>query len=139
MRFDGEIIPPTTGRYTFSMDGSVGDKAALDLGKMQLSLNEMADAADPALTLSLQAGRPVTLHLEYQHRHEPGRVRLSWATPTQGKQVVPTSVFVDAWGRFLTNEGEPADHWLTLTGQWKQALTERLASPPGNGKIAPVH
>ena len=37
-----------------------------------------------------------------------------------------------AWGRFLTNEGQPADHWLALTKKWKHILTERPTTLTGD-------
>ena len=129
MRFEGEIIPPTTGRYVFRVEGASGDQATLDLDQTQTRWSRFPDEADPAFGLLLKQGAAIPLQLEYQHHAALGRLRLTWETPGGECQTVPESAFVDAWGRFLTNEGQPADHWLNLTTKWRRTLTERLATP----------
>ncbi len=39
----------------------------------------------------------------------PGAVQLFCERPNLPRELVPTTAFVDAWGRFLSNEGRPAD------------------------------
>ena len=128
LRFEGKIIPPATGRYMFHSEGVPGDQASLGIGQVEMHYGQFPDAADPAFSLLLKEGDPVTFRLEYQHRDQPGRVRLDWETPGEGQQPVPASAFIDSWGRFLTNEGHPADRWLSLTGRWKRVLTDQLSS-----------
>ena len=128
LRFEGEILSPVDGRYLFRTEGASGDEAMLALGRAEIRWDRFPDDTDPALGLLLKDGEAVPLRLEYRHRAAPGQVRLNWETPTGVRQTIPEAAFVDAWGRFLTNDGQPADHWLVLTEKWKQALTKRLAT-----------
>ena len=121
-RFSGQIVAPVRGDYVFAVVGPEGDTASLWIGDKHVDIGRPAAPDAPRLTLTLDVGEPVIYKLDYRHEEAAGRLQLRWITPGGTMQPVPASAFVDAWGRFITNEGKPADWWLTLTGQWRAAM-----------------
>jgi hypothetical protein len=119
MRWEGEIVPPADGDYRFRIDGPEDDSWSLWINEKQvLPAGNGNDSAE----VSLSASHPVVYRIEYNHATTPGTMRLLWDGPA-GSGEVPASAFLDAWGRFLTNEGNPPDLWLKLTGEAKAMIT----------------
>jgi hypothetical protein len=137
MRWEGSILPPTDGSYVLSIEGASGDKAALSLNdKKVLTLKNIGDGQEESATVAMSAGKPVVYRLEYTHGTGQGTFRLVWQGPSIEKQTVPASALVDAWGRFLTNEGKPADLYLKLTSEARDMINGKrsptdLSIPPG--------
>lgn len=121
---DGSIIPPADGSYRFSVEGPTGGSATLQVGDTKLKLKPFPEATPSVLTVNLKAGERMNYKVDYRHESTPGRLQLFWEGPGISRQLIPASALVDAWGRFVTNEGKPADLYLTLTGKWKKKLPE---------------
>ena len=76
----------------------------------------------------MTAGTPVIYRIDYTHATTNGEMKFLWTGPSQTEEEIPTSCFVDAWGRFLTNEGNPPDLYLKLTGVAKEMITGKRVS-----------
>lgn len=129
VRMGGRITFPATGDYTFSIEGVPGDDVELFFNGAKVisakNLNGMAAMAKPRVAT---AGSSVDYRLEYRHRTGAGTLRLLWECQGLPRQPVPAEALQDAWGRFITNDGKPANHWLRLTKMGKEMM---------NGKLAP--
>ncbi|HEX4140041.1 MAG TPA: PA14 domain-containing protein [Candidatus Methylacidiphilales bacterium] len=124
MRWEGQIVPSGDGDYTLQIDGAPGDSATLWIDGKQVAKDDNIGSG-PAKTASvtLTSGQPVIYRIDYTHRNAPGTMRLMWQAPGGQPEEVPASALVDAWGRFLTNEGHPSDWYLKLTAEAKEMIT----------------
>lgn len=121
VRYEGQIIAPATGEYTFTVQGAAGDFAKLEIGS-EKSEFRFGEGESKGVTLRMERGARVIYRLDYNHRETPGRLQLIWEGPSTPKQTVPATALIDAWGRFLTNEEKPAVWWLELTSKAKRQL-----------------
>ncbi len=129
MRWEGQLIVPAEGDYTFDIEGAAGDAAALWIdGKQVLKIARLGEGNSPGKALTLKAGQPVVYRLEYNHGTATGALRLTWQRAGGAREEVPAAVYVDAWGRFLTNEGDPPDLYLKLTSEAKDMITGKRAA-----------
>jgi len=119
VRFEGQIIPPTSGKYTFTVEGATGDTANLMIGKDRVRIPNLGDGKPATLTTTLTKGENAIYRLDYAHGGTAtGNVRLLWEAPTIPKAPIPATNLVDAWGRFLTTDGLPATYWMKQAGAW---------------------
>ena len=132
VRMGGRIVFPFAGAYTFSVEGAPGDDVELTVdGKHLLSAKGLTATATAASALNVAAGTALAYRLDYRHGSAAGTLRLLWQGPSTPRQAVPPAALQDAWGRFLTNEGRPADWWLTLTRDGKEMMSgKRLPDAP---------
>lgn len=131
VRLGGRITFPKSGDYTFFIEGVPGDDVELMVsGKRIIQKNQFSGSERSTESITVKAGEYANYRVEYRHRSGSGKFRLGWETPGIPAGPVPAAVLADAWGRFLTNEGKPADWWLQLTQKGKQ-----LMNVPANGRI----
>ena len=125
VRMGGRITFPEAGNYTFSVQGAVGDGVELFLnGQSILHSDALKDAAITAgHSVTVAKGDSMAYLLQCRHRAGKGTLRLLWEGPGITRQPVASSALCDAWGRFVTNEGKPADWWLQLTRMGKEMIT----------------
>ena len=134
MRWEGQIVPPSDGLYKIEIEGPPDDTWELWLdGKKVLphpkpnpgdnSGGEPSSADNNIAEVTMTNGQLIIYRLDYMHATTPGTMRLLWQGPSLDRQEIPPSAFVDAWGRFLTNEGNPADWYLKLTAEAKEMIT----------------
>ena len=137
MKWEGQIIVPTDGEYKLKVEGPEGDSWSLWINEKRLiTVKSPAPGAgagasssrDQVATVSLTASTPAIYRLDYTHTSTPGTMRLLWSGPSPDFQEIPPSAFVDAWGRFLTNEGNPPDFWLKLTTEAKAMIAGRRSA-----------
>jgi hypothetical protein len=124
MKWEGQIVPPADSDYRLKVEGPAGDSCSIWIeGKQLLPTRKLDGTEEPAVTVTMRAGQLVTYRLDYTHATAPGAMRLLWeSSPGLSSQEVPASAFVDAWGRFLNNEGNPPDFYLKLTAEAKAML-----------------
>jgi len=119
---DGTIQAPADGSYTFTIEAPEGGKVSFDILDQKIR-NVMFPAEKPAsVTVDLKAGELTAYKIEYVHGSTPGKIQMFWEHTGSARELVPASSLVDAWGRFITNEGKPSDHWLSLTGKFKEKI-----------------
>ena len=122
-RLGGRIVFQQAGEYTFSVEGAAGDDAELVLnGSKILVAKNLTGVAKATAPITVAAGAEMSYRLEYRHRTGKGALRLLWETPASPRQPVPPDALQDAWGRFITNEAQPPDHWLKLTKYGKEMM-----------------
>jgi uncharacterized protein (DUF1800 family) len=91
VRWTGQVQPEYSELYYFvvnSDDGAklwVNDQLVIDNWKLQSS------TADAIGTIALQAGVRYDLQLDYLQAGGKGEVHLSWYSPSQSKQIIPSS------------------------------------------------
>ncbi len=130
MRWEGTIIAPEDGNYTFSIEGAPDDSASLWFDeKKVLEIGKLGEEGGKSVTIPLTSGKRVIFRLESQHGSGSGTFQLVWQGPNIDRQPVPASALIDAWGRFITNEGHPPDLYLKLTGEARDMI---------NGKRSPT-
>ena len=124
MRWEGQIVPPADGTYTLEIEGAPGDTWTLWIdGKQVLKIDRPDEAAVKTASVAMTAGQMVIYRIDYLHGTEPGTMRFVWQGPSIDRQEIPASALVDAWGRFVTNEGNPSDWYLKLTSEAKDMIT----------------
>ena len=132
MKWAAQLVPPGDGDYTLKIEGPAGDSCSLWIdGKQVIPKQDVGGPVDPTTLVTMTAGKRVTYRLDYTHAAGTGALRLLWEGPSVASEEIPDSAYVDAWGRFLTNEGNPPDLYLKLTGEAKAMLTgQRSPSDP---------
>ncbi|HEY0257411.1 MAG TPA: PA14 domain-containing protein, partial [Candidatus Methylacidiphilales bacterium] len=124
MRWEGQIIPPADGTYSLEIEGAPGDTWSLWIaGKQVLKIDHPDTAAAKTASVAWTAGQRVIYRIDYLHGTAPGAMRFVWQGPSIDRQEIPASALVDAWGRFVTNEGRPPDWYLKLTSEAKEMVT----------------
>ncbi len=123
-RIQGQIVPPSSGKYTFRLSGAPGDSAKLQAGDQRVEISNAGDSSGKTVSLPLIANQRVIYQIEYRHAENPGAIQLLWSGPSIAEQPIPAAALVDAWGRFLTNEGHPSDWWLQLTAGARKQLRQ---------------
>ncbi len=124
MRWEGQIVPPADGTYTLEIEGAPGDTWTLWIDDKQvLKSDQPGEAAVKTASVAMTAGQMVIYRIDYLHGTEPGTMRFVWQGPSIDRQEIPASALVDAWGRFVTNEGNPSDWYLKLTSEAKDMIT----------------
>ena len=136
VRMGGRITFPEAGAYTFSVQSAAGDGVELFLNGQSV-LHTAALKNGPAIAghpVSVAKGDSMAFLLECRHRVGKGSLQLFWEAPGVPRQPVPSSALLDAWGRFINNEGRPSDWWLQLTRMGKEMITgKRNPSAPAPG------
>ncbi len=132
VRMGGQIVFPSAGAYTFLLQGAPGDDADLTVdGQRILTVKGLTGTATATTALNVAAGAILAYRLDYRHGNATGTLRLLWQSPSIPRQSVPPAALQDAWGRFITNEGKPADWWLKLTHDGKEMINgKRPADAP---------
>lgn len=128
MRWSGNLIPPSDGIYTLEIQGVLGDSATLWLNdKRVLEIKKMNGLTPAKTSFQFEKGKSLFYRLDYQRNTTAsGEFQLLWTGPGTDWQPIPASCLKDIWGRFITNEGQPSDLYLKLTGQardWLNVLT----------------
>ena len=123
-RWEGQIVPPADGQYEIDVDGPAGDAFTLWINEKQvLKIDKLGEGESKTASVAMTAAKPINYRLDYRHQATPGTMRLFWKGPSLDRQEIPASAFADAWGRFLTNEGNPPDWYLKLTAEAKEMLS----------------
>ena len=89
VRWTGKIMPTTSGRYTFYVDGDNQVKLYLD-SKLVLK-TDPSNRKEISTNIRLKANKPADVKVEYVHAAGPSSVHISWAGPGLERQaMVPT-------------------------------------------------
>jgi len=91
IRWTGMLIAPTEGAYTLYCTSDDGQRIWLD-GKPLVDKWIMQSAAEYSATVKLTAG-PHPFRLDYMQGMGDGMIKLEWAGPGIGRQVIPTESF----------------------------------------------
>ncbi|HEX4343637.1 MAG TPA: PA14 domain-containing protein, partial [Verrucomicrobiae bacterium] len=81
--WEGTILPPASGFYTFATDSTDGVRLWVD-GKLLFDDYYTRDNTINRGRLTLEAGKAVAVRLEYWHRKGAARCKLLWAPPETG-------------------------------------------------------
>jgi hypothetical protein len=147
MRWESSLIAPQDGKYQFIIEGAVNDSATMWLNDKKVAeLKKLTTGPNKLVQVEMEKGKPVIFRLDYVHGSGKGRLNLLWESGL-GPQAIPKSAYLDAWGRFLTNEGHPSNWWMQLAGKAKEKIgyatvpvanLEPVLSPKATPEPAPV-
>ena len=89
-RWEGQVLPATTETYTFHATSSDGVRLWVN-GQLIIDQWLSQSATESSGLISLTAGQPATIKMEYFSSTSTGggRVALAWSTPTLAKQIIP--------------------------------------------------
>ena len=113
VNWEGKVVPPVTGNYTFATDSNDGAKLWVD-GKLLFDDLYTRSNTKNRGRIALEAGKPVAIRLELFHRRGNAGCLLTWAPPEAG---APDSLKLIERVR---NDGttliilERADSWMKL-------------------------
>jgi PA14 domain len=130
MRWEGQIVPTQSGDYSLRVAGPAGDKWSLWINEKEVRPPDgQPEGSTPNIIahVTMTAGQPVIYRIDYTHATMNGEMKFLWTGPSLNEEEIPTSCFIDAWGRFLTNEGNPPDLYLKLTSAAKDMITGKRA------------
>ena len=116
VRWDGKILPPATGDYTFAVESSGGARLWIN---GQLLFDDFYARNNPVnrARVRLEAGKPVAIRVEFWQRKGDAQCKLQWAVPEadapsaakliQRVKNDGTTLFIldraDAWMNLITN------------------------------------
>jgi len=81
--WEGTIVPPSTGLYTFATDSTDGVRLWVN-GQLLFDDYYTRDNIINRGRVTLEAGKAVAVRLEYWHRKGAARCKLLWAPPETG-------------------------------------------------------
>ncbi len=93
VRWDGQILPPTTATYKFTLKYDGGVRLWVN-GKLVIdSFTQMGGATAISNPMTLYSGQKYNIRIEYQHRTGPANIQLLWQndSPSGGIAIVPKS------------------------------------------------
>jgi len=88
IRWTGQVLADYTENYTFF--STPDDTARLWINGQQI-INSTRRGQEASGTIRLNAGQRYDVRLEYVENNADARVNLSWASPSQSKQIIPQS------------------------------------------------
>jgi uncharacterized delta-60 repeat protein len=92
VRWTGQILAPTTGRYTFYTTSDDGARLTINGQRIIDKLVPQA-STEWSGSIDLVAGQKYSFTMEYFDRYGGALAKLQWAGPGISKQVVPQSAF----------------------------------------------
>ena len=111
IRWEGQLIPPYTGSYTFELEYGYGGEGIFEInGKKSTNISK----SNCKLTVDLEAGKPVMLKVELRHKRYSGAARLYWSIPDP--KALDAQKLIDR----VKNDGttlviiDNADSWMEL-------------------------
>jgi len=80
-RWTGQIVPPVSGRYTVTVVGDDGFRLFVDGKPVIDSWTTASKGQAKTAELTLEAGKPVDVRLEYFEAERDAEIRLAWQLP----------------------------------------------------------
>ena len=127
IRWSGRLLPSFSEVHTLYVTADDGFRLWVD-GSLVAVRATSVSSGMTSVQVPLRAGVPVGLRLEYVEQTGPAVARLEWASPSIGRQVVPTAAFdtqpvVDERGSILS------ERWSGIAGTTIESLTGNAAYP----------
>lgn len=121
IRWTGRLTPTVSETHTFFVTADDGFRLWIDDALVAGRTNYVAPGTSD-VAVPLQAGVPVDIRLEYVEQTGNALVRLEWASPSIGRQVIPSSAFdtapvIDDRGSILS------ERWSGIGGSAIESLT----------------
>lgn len=89
-RWTGSVVAPVTQTWTFTAKVDDGVRLWVD-GRLLIDSGRVPAAPAYSASIPLQAGVPYPIVVEYYEQTGYAAARLEWSSPSQPRQVVPTS------------------------------------------------
>lgn len=136
VRWTGYVQPLYAESYTFSVRSDDGVRLWVD-GKLLIDSWQSQPITERSGSITLSADQKYTIRLEYYDQSDEAAVSLSWSSPSQAKQVIPTAQLYPAEAPSI-NEGKDLLEGLQATQMLKDNLygwrrnptTENLTGNP---------
>lgn len=128
VRWTGQIMPATTGDYTFFLIGDNGFKLYIgDMNQPVITFWENKwDLEQTSAPVHLEAGKKYKFKIEYFENNGGSNLYLRWSSPSLAKQIVPAAAF------FLPAEytGPVSGTLLAAGDQGELQFAEELGNLP---------
>ncbi|WP_168120185.1 discoidin domain-containing protein [Paenibacillus sp. HB172176] len=145
VRWTGQILPETTGDYTFYMIGDNGFRLWVD--DMSTPIidfwQNVWDVEQTSETVHLAAGQKYQIRIDYFENNGGSNLYLKWSGPNVVKQVVPESAFflpadyIGPTSGSVTTAGDHAAlHFPVGLGALPDDLASHLTVKAGNDSYA---
>ncbi len=120
VRWTGRLVPPESGPYRFHTESSGGVRLKVAGEAILEEWTEHGPQRDASEAVTLEAGVPVDVELEFFQEDDNARVRLLWTTPAAGAR---GRELVRELGRRVAEDGTT---WLVLdhTDAWTRLLDD---------------
>jgi len=96
VRWEGSLLPPVTGSYTFHVQARDGFRLLLDKKPLMDFWTPRWFAAEDSATIDLKAGRPVAFRLEFYNKTGSPSLNFAWTPPEGEKMPLPLSCLLSA-------------------------------------------
>ena len=131
-RWYGQVRPPTTGSYTFSINSDDGSFLFLS-GALVISNGGYHGDVELFYTVTLTGGQLYTIHMDMFQGGGGATAQLSWSGPSITKQIIPqanlypdsTPILITQPASISVEQGLPATFTVLASGigdtyQWKK-------------------
>lgn len=116
VRWEGRIVPPTTGKYTFATESSGGVRLWINGQLLFDDFKERSNQINRG-RIRLEARKPVAVRVEFWHKRGNAQCKLLWAPPeTDAPDVTKLMERVRRDGTTLLIL-DRADTWMNLIQQ----------------------
>jgi len=127
IRWTGRLLPTFSEVHTFFVAADDGFRLWIDDALVAARTSYVAPGVTD-VQVPLRAGMPVDIRMEYIEQTGSASARLEWASPSLGRQVIPTAAFdtapvIDDRGSILS------ERWSGVTGTTIESLTGNAAYP----------
>ncbi|MES2922314.1 MAG: PA14 domain-containing protein [Verrucomicrobiota bacterium] len=90
VRWSGNLVAPVSGGYL--IEAEVDDRVDVKIGN---GTSLQAKTREPgAVRVTLEAGKPVPIEINFEQEGGEAYVRLFWTAPGKKRQIIPSSAFV---------------------------------------------
>ncbi|WP_411844892.1 carbohydrate-binding protein [Roseibacillus persicicus] len=119
VRWTGWIIPEYSEDYTFYTQSDDGVRLWVDNQQIINNWNSHSSTEDSA-TITLQAGVPVPIRLDYYQNTNGSTIQLKWSSPRTSKAIVPSGALRSVEPRNEATIASQNRHELYIDGQLTQ-------------------
>ncbi|MBO6102872.1 MAG: hypothetical protein J6P03_06425 [Opitutales bacterium] len=135
--WNGSIRAPIDAEYTFRLEGAAGDSFFLrtsskddprEIKKTPIDEKSYDPSSPREFKIALKKGQLFPFRITYFHKTGSGELKFMWKYGKSKKfQEIPEEAYVDAWGRFINNEGDDPFLYLELIQDLKAKLDPNFA------------
>ncbi|MBV9467990.1 MAG: hypothetical protein JOZ57_01945, partial [Abitibacteriaceae bacterium] len=122
-RWNGLVIPRYSETYTFSTVSDDGVRLWVN-GQLLIDNWSAHGGTEDKGAIALQAGKPYTIKMEYFNGSGGGVARLSWASQSQAKEIIPANALRPSLNANETQTGLQAEYFRGTN--FETPLTTRI-------------
>lgn len=90
VRWTGTLTPKFSETYTFYLASNDGERFFLDDTAVIANFVDHVATPEDTGTIALTAGKAYKLRIDYYERYSNASINLSWSSPSQPREIIPT-------------------------------------------------